>query len=280
MPDRLIGSTVCPIAVPTPFPVGPINCYLLRGPGGPPVLVDAGPHTPEAWQAIIAGLARWDTPITALGTIIITHGHPDHYGQAARLAAASGAQVWGPDHEADRAFIEDHPAELFRWVAFLRSFMPRTGFPAGPLGRLCRMIEERTELSRPVRLSRTLRDGDRLAAGGLEFTVLHAPGHTPGLFCLHAPEAGLLLSSDHILPTITPNPVLQRFAEDRKQKIHALLDGGPLPLYQVAMGIFPDLPEDQHLLAVFDTIGHADLLVGDGRAAYVPRDDLLYLGRA
>jgi len=245
------------------------------------------------------------------------------------LAAASGAVVWGPEHVADRAFIEGHPAELLRWVAFLRAFLPQTGFPAAPLERLCCMIEERADLSQPVRLARVLRDGDRVAAGGLDFTVIHTPGHTPGLFCLHAANAGLLLSSDHILPTITPNPVLQCFAdffgdrfrglvafqasldrlvslgirlalpshgapvrdlperarairahaEDRKQKIHALLDGGPLSLYQAAMRLFPDLPEDQQLLAVFDTIGHADLLVEDGRAAYVMRDGLLGLGR-
>ena len=327
MSEELIGTTVCPIPVPTPFPVGPITCYLLRG--DRPILVDAGPNTPEAWEALTAGLARWTTPIAAVRAIIITHGHPDHYGQAARVAAASGAPVWGPDGS-DRALIEDHPAELHRWVEFLRRFMPRTGFPAAPLDRLFRMIESRTEYARPVRLARILRDGDQVSAGPLSFRVIHTPGHTPGLFCLHAEGEALLLSSDHILPTITPNPILQRFedffgdrfrglvafqasldrlaplrialalpshgapvsdlpgrvrsirahAEDRKQKIHALLDGGPLRLYQVAMRLFPDLPEDQHLLAVFDTIGHADLLVEEGRAAYVEQDSLLCLARA
>ena len=327
MPDHLIGTTVCPIPVPTPFPVGPITCYLLRG--DRPILVDAGPNTPEAWEALTAGLAKWHTPLTALRTIILTHGHPDHYGQAARVAAASGASVWGPE-EPDRAFIEDHPAELHRWVEFLRRFMPRTGFPTAPLERLCRMVEGRTDFALPVPLARTLRDGDTVAAGPLSFTVVHTPGHTPGLFCLHAAAAGLLLGSDHILPTITPNPILQRFedffddrfrglvafqaslerlaplrialvlpshgapvrdlpervrairahAEDRKQKIHALLDGGPLPLFEAAMQLFPDLSEDQHLLAVFDTIGHADLLVEDGRAAYVEQGGLICLARA
>ncbi len=330
MPDHLIGTTVCPIPVPTPFPVGPITCYLIRGEDGRSVLVDAGPNTPEAWEALTAGLAHWNTPLESLGTLIITHGHPDHYGQAARVAAASGAPVWGPEHPEDRAFIEEHPAALHRWVAFLRVFMPRTGFPLAPLERLCRMIDARTDFSQPVRLARTLGDGDTLQAGPLTFRVLHTPGHTPGLLCLLAPDHGLLLSSDHILPTITPNPVLQRFedffgdrfrglvafqasvdrlaplaidlalpshgapvpdlrgrirdirahAEDRKQKIHALLDGGPLPLFEAAMRLFPDLPEDQHLLAVFDTIGHADLLVEDGRAAYVKRDALICLSRA
>ncbi len=328
MPHRLVGTTVCPIVIPTPFPVGPITCYLVRGER--PVLVDAGPNTPGAWEALTEGLARWNIPLASLGAIIITHGHPDHYGQAARVAQASGAPVWGPEHPEDRAFIEEHPAALHRWVAFMRAFMPRTGFPVAPLERLCGMIDARTDFSRPVPLARLLRDGETLEVGDLTFKVLQTPGHTPGLFCLYAAAEGLLLSSDHILPTITPNPVLQRFedffgdrfrglvafqasldrlaplaidlalpshgapvpdlrgrirdirahAEDRKQKIHALLDGGPLPLFEAAMRIFPDLPEDQHLLAVFDTIGHADLLVEDGRAAYVERDGLLALARA
>lgn len=326
MPDRLIGTTVCPIPVPTPFPVGPITCYLVRG--DRPVLVDAGPNTPEAWQALTAGLARWDTPLTALSAILITHGHPDHLGQAARVAAASGAPVWGP--EGDRASIEDYPAEILRWVAFMRRFMPRTGFPHDALERLCRMIEGRGDVAQPVRLDRVLRDGDRVAAGGLDLTVVHTPGHTPGLVCLHAAAEGLLLSSDHILPTITPNPILQIFvdfsrdrfrglvaflasldrvaglhvglalpshgdpvrdlseriramrahARDRAQKIHALLDAGRPPLFEIAMQLFPDLPEAQHLLAVFDAIGHADLLVDDGRAAYVEQDGLICLSRA
>ena len=39
-------------------------------------------------------------------------------------------------------------------------------------------------------------------------------------------------------------------------------------------------PEDQHLLAVFDTIGHADLLLEDGRAAYVEQGSLICLARS
>jgi glyoxylase-like metal-dependent hydrolase (beta-lactamase superfamily II) len=192
------------------------------------------------------------------------------------------------------------------------------------------MVEGRGDVAEPIRLERILRDGDHVAAGGLDFTVVHTPGHTPGLVCLHAAAQGLLLSSDHILPSITPNPILQPFEDfwrdrfrglvaflasldrvgrlnvslvlpshgdpvrdlpqriqsmrahsaDRSQKIHALLDGGQLPLFQVAMQLFPDLPEAQHLLAVFDTIGHADLLVEDGRAAYVEQDGLICLTRA
>ncbi|MDR7561019.1 MAG: MBL fold metallo-hydrolase, partial [Armatimonadota bacterium] len=34
------------IELPTPFPVGPVNAYLLAG--EPLTLVDAGPRTPQA----------------------------------------------------------------------------------------------------------------------------------------------------------------------------------------------------------------------------------------
>ena len=325
MGDHLIGTTVCPITIPTPFPVGPINCFLIRGEH--PVLVDAGPNTEEAWATLLAGLARYDTPPTALRAIVITHGHPDHLGQAARLAAHSGASIWGP--VGDKAFIEDYPGEVLRWLDFMRGFMPRTGFPAEPLQRLCKVLEERADSADPIRLDRVLHDGDRFAAGPLDLTVVHTPGHTPGLVCLHAAAEGLLLSSDHILPTITPNPILQRFddffrdrfrglaaymasldrverlsvslalpshgapvrdlperlramrthAEDRKQKIHAMLNGGPVPIFRVAMQLFPDLPEHQYLLAVFDTIGHADLLVDDRRALYFEEDGVLCVAR-
>ena len=34
---------------------------------------------------------------------------------------------------------------------------------------------------------------------------MHTPGHTLDHLCLHDPEDGVLLSGDHVLPTITPH---------------------------------------------------------------------------
>lgn len=47
--------------------------------------------------------------------------------------------------------------------------------------------------------------GDLLDLAGREMFVLHTPGHTPDHFCLHDPEAGVLIAGDHVLPTITPH---------------------------------------------------------------------------
>ncbi len=41
-----------------------------------------------------------------------------------------------------------------------------------------------------------LYDGLKLKAGGLEFKVIHTPGHTPGCVCLYSEKDGVLFSGD------------------------------------------------------------------------------------
>ncbi|MFD0884319.1 MBL fold metallo-hydrolase [Streptosporangium algeriense] len=41
-----------------------------------------------------------------------------------------------------------------------------------------------------------LGDGQVVTAGGVELTVLHTPGHTPGAVCLHAPELDVVFTGD------------------------------------------------------------------------------------
>ena len=47
-------SNLHPIVIPTPFPVGPVNVYLLDGPK--PARIDTGPNTDEAMIALRSGL--------------------------------------------------------------------------------------------------------------------------------------------------------------------------------------------------------------------------------
>jgi glyoxylase-like metal-dependent hydrolase (beta-lactamase superfamily II) len=48
-------------------------------------------------------------------------------------------------------------------------------------------------------------DGQWLRLGRREWQALHTPGHTGDHLCLWDPERGVLLSGDHVLPTITPH---------------------------------------------------------------------------
>ena len=47
--------------------------------------------------------------------------------------------------------------------------------------------------------------GQRLALAGREWVSIHTPGHTVDHLCLYDPEHGVLISGDHVLPTITPH---------------------------------------------------------------------------
>jgi glyoxylase-like metal-dependent hydrolase (beta-lactamase superfamily II) len=53
--------------------------------------------------------------------------------------------------------------------------------------------------------SRRVRHAERVQLAGREWVSVHTPGHTIDHLCLYDPEYGLLLSGDHVLPSITPH---------------------------------------------------------------------------
>ena len=48
-------------------------------------------------------------------------------------------------------------------------------------------------------------DGDAVRLAGRDWFAVHTPGHTTDHLCLWDPTEGVLLSGDHVLPTITPH---------------------------------------------------------------------------
>jgi glyoxylase-like metal-dependent hydrolase (beta-lactamase superfamily II) len=53
--------------------------------------------------------------------------------------------------------------------------------------------------------SRRVRHAERVQLAGREWVSVHTPGHTIDHLCLYDPEYGLLISGDHVLPSITPH---------------------------------------------------------------------------
>ena len=100
--------------------------------------------------------------------ILLTHGHIDHAGGAAELAAELGVPIEGP-HQAD---------------AFLLERLAQAGAAYGITG------------ARPVTPTRWLEEGDRVMIGGSEFEVLHCPGHSPGSVVFFSRELGFALMGD------------------------------------------------------------------------------------
>lgn len=53
--------------------------------------------------------------------------------------------------------------------------------------------------------SRRVVHKERLQLAGREWVSIHTPGHTIDHLCLYDPEHGVLISGDHVLPSITPH---------------------------------------------------------------------------
>ena len=99
--------------------------------------------------------------------LLVTHGHLDHCGGVAELAAELGVPIEGP-HEADRF-----------WIARLADDSRGFGIPGTPFEP-----------------DRWLEDGDVVTVGQLELGVRHCPGHTPGHVVFHHAPSRLALVGD------------------------------------------------------------------------------------
>ena len=130
------------------IPVTPFqqNCSLVFDEGTKRgVIVDPGGDVPNILKAVEQSNVK-------IEKILLTHGHIDHAGGAAELRDALGVQIEGP-----------HVDDLF-----LLNDLPKSGAKYG-------MVD-----SRSVVPDRWLKDGDEVTVAGLKFSILHAPGHSPG----------------------------------------------------------------------------------------------------
>jgi len=112
-----------------------------------------------AWIADELAARDW-----TLKLIVSTHGHWDHIGDNAAVAAHTGADI--AVHPLDRDRLT-HPQPL--WAPF--EIVP--SIPAVELA-----------------------EGGEVRFGDIRLTVLHTPGHTEGSVCLLDRDAGLLFSGD------------------------------------------------------------------------------------
>ncbi len=200
-----MGARVLRIQLPTPFTVGPVNAYLL--PGSPPTLVDCGPCTGEAWEALAAGLARHGVPVDRIGHLVLTHPHHDHAGLARRVREASGCRVLA--HPVDHDRLLGRPGAWEAVADFLVEVCRRAGVP-GPLREAVRRsLDGLQRYAEPLDAVEPLSEGDRLPGDEGGWRVLHTPGHARGALCLWNPERAVLVSGDTLIPHISSNAILE-----------------------------------------------------------------------
>jgi glyoxylase-like metal-dependent hydrolase (beta-lactamase superfamily II) len=195
-----------PIALPG---LGHVNMYILEDERGVAV-VDPGLPGPAAWKALRARLHTAGIPLARVHSVVVTHSHPDHFGGAGRLRKETGAEVitdrrfhlwWDPTEptDVDPEDLPDHtPFASPPWGG--ESMRPSRR--RSVMWRVARRFPRLMPTPRPsVRLD----DAEHLRLAGRDWVAVHTPGHTHDHLCLFDAEHGVLLSGDHVLPTITPH---------------------------------------------------------------------------
>jgi glyoxylase-like metal-dependent hydrolase (beta-lactamase superfamily II) len=167
------------------------NCYVIGMESGEGMVIDPGGNADEIHRAIMeSGL---DIKI-----IVLTHGHSDHIAALRDIQDRTGGEV--AIHAADADFLEGY------------------GSMSSQFG-----ISYRT----PHPPDKLLREGDIIECGGVNFTVLHTPGHTPGSICLLAGDkvfTGDTLFRRGIGTTLMPGSSRSQLLESIRTRLMALPD--------------------------------------------------------
>jgi glyoxylase-like metal-dependent hydrolase (beta-lactamase superfamily II) len=206
------------ISVPTPFYVGPVNCYLIAE--DPLTLIDTGPKTKEAVEALREGLRRARFRVTDIRRIVLTHAHEDHCGLARTLrdeAKDAGVLVhgWETGHRVGRLEYDEH-----------RDLLVRAGVPPEEIEQMRRMYEGVRRYADALEDDQysELRDEMELEFATGSLRVIHTPGHTPGS-CSFLREADrTLIAGDCVLKRITPNPILSPDPVDSSRRFRSLAE--------------------------------------------------------
>ena len=214
-------TEVAPNVLRTQLPVflpglGHVNCYLLQDERGVAV-VDPGLPGPQSWRALVDRLRRAGYKPKDVHTVVVTHSHPDHFGGAGRFRDTYGAEVL--THRTFRTWFD--PADEDGVDPDAEELPPRPPVPWGrampwrqdqtftpPLGRRLRFRVLKAlarGFMRTPSPTRRVDDAEVVTLAGREWVSLHTPGHTADHLCLYDPAEGVVLSGDHVLPSITPH---------------------------------------------------------------------------
>jgi glyoxylase-like metal-dependent hydrolase (beta-lactamase superfamily II) len=193
------------VVIPTPFKVGPVNCYVATA--RPITLIDTGTKWDASRRALQAEWAELGLKIEDVRRIIITHAHADHYGLAADIVRASGAEVW--THWHNQAMFEGGETSRAARDAFYLQLLTEAGVPLEQRQYVADSPRGGNRYAEAVKIDRMLEEGDEIELADRPWRVYHTPGHAGGLICLFDPQSRLLLSNDHLLRDISSNPVVE-----------------------------------------------------------------------
>ncbi len=185
------------------FPNLITNLFVI-GDGQTLSLVDCGSGAFHSNDDLVAGLAYIGEHfgetirLADLDTILITHGHIDHFG------GLNFVRQYNPEapigvHILDRRVLSHHEERVVFAVSRLQAFLETAGVAEQQRLALLRAYTFAKAIYKSVPVQFSLEEGKPVI--GLQ--IYHVPGHCAGLVCLRVDD--ILLTADHILSRTTPH---------------------------------------------------------------------------
>jgi glyoxylase-like metal-dependent hydrolase (beta-lactamase superfamily II) len=200
------------LPLPAAFEIPSVNAYLLKG--EPLTLVDAGPQSDESFQALVDGLNVHGVRVEDIELVLLTHQHEDHVGMAQAVAQQAGATIVGTPKLA--RLLLDYDASMNIEDRYIRTTMLRHGMDTEIAADLERTFRSFRRFVRSAEITQLVDEGSTVFAGGREFTVLRAPGHSPTDTLFLSMADRVLLGGDHLLERISSNPIAHWPIDDRR----------------------------------------------------------------
>lgn len=208
-------NNIAKITLPTPFPVGDVNVYLIKGDAL--TLIDTGVNTDESKEALSYQLGELGLKIKDIEQVILTHHHPDHAGALSFFE--QDVPVHG--HQNNQRWLDwnDEFSQLHN--RFFLDFARLLGISEELTEKLIDYREEK-KLYTKRKLSELLSEGDQLP-GLPGWTAIETLGHAQSHLSFFREKDGVLIGGDQLLAKITPNPIMEPPLHPNGERLRPLL---------------------------------------------------------
>ncbi len=243
--ERMESEGIHMMEIPTPFAVGPVNCYLIED--DPLTIFDPGPNSGEAIEALVVGLRARGHELADIERIVVTHQHIDHLGLVEVVQHASNAEVVCLDK--CRSWMENFHEEASATDRWASKMLVQHGVGEEVAVALRAVAKAFRGWGSECKVDRTVAEGELLEFRDRKLEVFHRPGHSSTDTVFWNAETQTLLSADHLIKHISSNPLLERPENEGDPRPQELV------LYQQSMAKTREMP------ATMTLSGHGEPIV-------------------
>ncbi|CEA00243.1 Metallo-beta-lactamase superfamily protein [Metalysinibacillus saudimassiliensis] len=215
------------IAIPTPYKIGDVNAFLVKGDAL--TIFDVGPKTTEAYEALQWGIRAAGYTMKDVEQVVLTHHHPDHAGWT---DAFPHAAIMG--HVYNDLWLRHDEDFLNYHEAFYRHNLFESGVPGAVIEKNVQVRRE-MEWVGTLPLTKILADGDEIP-GHKGLKAIETLGHARSHLIFWDERSHDVIGGDLLLERITPNPLIEPPLIEGEPRAKSQLE------YNASLALLRELP--------------------------------------